>query len=441
MTTKITWRRALIPLAVLGVLVSSTMAGCGQDNPLTGATGALCCNDFKVGADLTGVDFGVDASIKGQFGVFAQSVSDLSATATATLSDIEIACRNIAIDLGAPPADQDAAQATTGTARLDKWCTLATAQIQADFGAQGQLAADVSVVFTPPVCEASISAKADCQGKCSGGAKCDLKANPPKCDGGKLEVECKGECKAEGSATVGCEGSCTGDCSGSCTASGGVAVDCKGKCDGTCNAGGSANGKGIQADGTCDGQCQGTCTANVGAPALKCSGTCNGQCTASCKGSATASVKCDGTCNADYQPLSCKGGELKGGCKVEASCEANCDASVKAKAECKPPSLTIGAAVKAGANADIQARYNVAIASLEANLPNIIVAVKARGATFVSSIDASASAGAKIGADPGKLNAKGAICLAPIVDAGVTAVNNFKASLQAASKVTGAVKI
>ena len=440
MKTKMTWRRMWLPLAVMSVLVPSTMAGCGADS-LSDATSGVCCTDFKVGADLSGADFGVDASLKGQFNVFAQATSDLAATATASLADIEIACRNIAMDLGAAQADQDAAQALTGTTRVDKWCTLAAAQIKADFGASGQLAAGIKVDFAPPVCEASVSAKADCQGKCSGSAKCDVKANPPKCEGGKLEVECKGECTAEGSASLSCEGSCSGTCEGSCSASGGVAVDCDGKCDGSCTVNGAAGTNATQADGMCKGKCSGTCTARVDAPKVACQGTCNGQCTGSCKGSATASVKCDGKCNAEYQPLKCKGGELKGGCNVEASCDANCNASVKAKAECRPPSLKVTADIKAGATADIQTRYNVAIESLEANLPTIVVAFKARGQAFVNGFKGSVEGGAKIVANPGSLGAKGAICFGSIVAAGATGIDNFTASFQAAGKVAGSAGI
>jgi hypothetical protein len=64
---------------------------CGDDisNPAAG----LCCTDFKVGADLTGVDFGVDASLKGQFAAFAQASGDLSGAASGALDDIAGACK------------------------------------------------------------------------------------------------------------------------------------------------------------------------------------------------------------------------------------------------------------------------------------------------------------------------------------------------------------
>jgi hypothetical protein len=85
-----------------------------------------------------------------------------------------------------------------------------------------------------------------------------------------------------------------------------------------------------------------------------------------------ASVKCDGKCDADYQPLSCSGGKLEGGCKVDAHCQANCNASAQAKADCSPPELTVE--LQGSANADVAGKI---IATLKANLP-LFLAIKAK---------------------------------------------------------------
>lgn len=436
--TKLSLRRMFVPVAMVAVGLSTVAAGCGEDGNGLPGTGDLCCTEFKVGADLTGADFGVDADIKGQFEVLAQAVSDLSATATATLNDIEVSCRNIAIDLGVPDAQQVSADAQTGEARLKAWCDLANAQLKASFGANGTLGTSIKIDYAPPVCEASISAKANCQAKCSGTAQCDLKANPPTCTGGKLEIECSGSCTAEAGASVSCEGSCQGTCEGSCSAKpGGLAVKCDGECEGTCAADASVEGgTGAQADGTCKGRCQGTCKARAMAPKLDCEGSCNGSCSGSCKAEAGATVKCDGKCDADFEPLKCTGGELKGGCQVEASCDANCDASVKAKAECRPPELRVVAVAKAGLDAGGQTRFNIAVESLRVNLPSIAVAVKARGATFAASIDASVQAGLKVVADPGKLGVKGVACLGAITGTATEATGNFSAAITAATSIS-----
>ncbi|HVH41437.1 MAG TPA: hypothetical protein VM925_03810, partial [Labilithrix sp.] len=222
------------------VVLPTVLTGCGDDI----GPGALCCTDFKVGADLSGVDFGVDASIKGQFTAFAQASGDLSGAASGALDGVTGACKGIAQVGG---ANADANPPSDPVAAVKFWCDLAKAKITAAFQAQGGAKGALALNITPAECKASFKAEANCQASCSVDASCDVKAKPPTCEGGKLEVSCSGSCTAEAGASMTCEGSCSGECSGACTAEGGVAVDCEGKCDGTCAAGGSAGGNGVQA--------------------------------------------------------------------------------------------------------------------------------------------------------------------------------------------------
>ncbi len=437
--------KPLSALAFTALTIPLLAVGCGSDNPLSSAASAACCSEFAIGTDMTNVDFGVNANIKGEFAAFANSASDLSATATASVGDVTTACQNIALDLGADPADPSVA-GKTGTDALTAWCALAVSQINGDFGANGTLATSVSVDFEPPQCSASLTATANCQASCSADAKCDIKANPPKCTGGTLTVECSGNCTASGSASVACTGECTGGCTGSCTAQGGVAVDCKGQCNGTCSAGAKGgateSGTGIQADGSCNGQCDGTCTLAADAPKITCSGSCDGHCDATCKGSAMAQVKCDGSCDADYTPVSCTGGTLEGGCMVDASCQGSCNASASAKAQCTPPSISVTAKAVASLDATGQTNLDAAIASLEKNLPAILVTFKARGAAFTGSLTAAGSAAVDITkTHSGDIGAKGAVCGVIIADAISTAADNFGKSLSAAGNVAASVSI
>jgi len=425
-------------VAFSALAVSTLIAGCSD---VKNAQEAACCTAFEVGADMTNVDFGVDADIKGSFSAFANAAGDLSAVATASIADVTIACQNIALDLGADAADPKVA-GKTGTAALSAWCDLAKAQISGSFGANGSLATSVSVNFEPPKCSASLTATANCQASCSVDAKCDIKANPPTCKGGTLSVECSGGCTAEGNASLACTGSCSGGCTGSCKASGGVTVDCKGKCEGTCSAGamGDTTGSGIQADGSCQGQCDGTCTLDADAPKIECKGTCDGHCDAKCSGTAEVKAKCDGKCDADYTPLKCEGGKLEGGCDVDADCQGSCNASASAKAECTPPSVSVTATAKGNLSADGQLQLQAALASLEVNLPKILVVFKARGADFTGSLEAAVSAGVSI-TGSGKLGAKGAVCGVLIASTIGTAAENFAASLSAAGSVAGSLSI
>jgi hypothetical protein len=409
--------RALAPTLMVAAASITAIAAPGcDDNPLD----ALCCEegDFQVGGTIS-----ADAEYSAEVKVAIQAVADIAGIASASIDDLTTACRAMAEELDAPEADRKAAAATEDkTERMTATCNLAVSAI-GTFKAKagGSLTVDIQ----PPQCSANVSAKASCQGGCSGSAECDIKANPPTCEGGSLEVACKGECTAKAGASLKCTGECTGSCEGKCTADAG-GVECAGKCEGTCTAGGSAGGSGIQADGTCEGMCEGTC--EVTAPSASCSGTCEGTCSASCQGSAEASVTCDGECNADFEPLKCEGGELKGGCQVEAKCEANCDASVKAKAECTPPSVNVSFS---GA-ADVQAAGKLK-AVLEANL-GLVATLQAR---FEGLADAVVVVGGNVNAD--FLADIKVACIPVIVAALEGAVVDVTATVDASASILGSV--
>ena len=415
--------------AILGAAVAiPAITACSSD--LTNPAGDLCCTDFKPGQAMLDAKFTGDVAVNGQFQAFAQAAGDLSVTASAAVTDVTNACQAIAVDLGANPSDPGA-NGKTGGALMSFWCDQALASINAAASDSGSAKASLCIEFAPPQCSASISAQANCQAKCSGDAKCDIKATPPKCTGGTLEISCKGGCTAEAGASVKCEGSCEANCEGSCTAQGGV--DCQGKCEGTCEAKAGVNGSGAQADGTCKGTCKGTCS--VTPPGVKCSGTCQGKCSGSCKAQAGASVKCDGKCDADFEPVSCTGGKLEGGCKVEAKCEGNCNASASAKAECTPPELKIVANASAQGNVKI----NALIDTLKVNLPKLIVVAQARGQAFLSTTGVVAEGGASI-AGSGKLDVKGTACLVAAGAAAAAAIKDMTSSVEASVKIVGAVK-
>lgn len=428
--------RFLPGLVIATALMLPVLACSSVPNPAA----AVCCTEFKPGADMSTVDFKVDASVSGQFTAFASAAGDMSAVAGAALADVTGACRSIATDLGNDPADP-AANGKSGADLMTFWCTAAqgkiTATLMATVGGSGNLSLEIE----PPVCSASIQATASCQGKCDVNAKCDIKANPPKCTGGTLDIECKGDCKASATTpTISCTGSCTGTCEGSCEASGGVSVDCNGKCEGNCTAkAGVGNGTGAQADGSCQGSCSAKCTASATAPKIACTGTCGGKCTGDCKATpGMASVKCSGTCMADYQPVSCSGGKLEGGCMVSADCSANCNASASAKASCTPPVVKITAKgmITAGADGQFAALVN----TLEANLPALVLVVKARGADFAGQISAVGSGGASLlanGSITSDLHADG--CLVAMGIAAVQASGDFAATLKASASLTASV--
>ncbi len=430
----------LTALAFTGFTIAALTTGCDK---VADAQKDLCCSEFQVGADLSGVDFEIEGSIKGKYDALAQASADLGAVAAGALTDVSIACENIARDLGAPTADVDAAAAKTGSGKVTAMCALATAQIDATFGAKASVKGTLSVDFQPPVCTASVKAQASCEGSCSGDVKCDAMAKLPTCEGGKLSVECKGSCEVTAeSPKISCTGTCGGKCEGSCKAEAGATVACEGTCEGTCAAG-AAGGTdtGIQADGSCKGTCEGKCTAKAGVE-VACKGTCEGSCDASCKASpGVAKVDCDGKCMGEFEAPKCEGGTAKIDCDADVDCKASCKSSASAKAECKPPSLNIAYAITGKADAEAQAKIDIGLASLKANLPNLLVVFKARGKAFADGISATIDASGSVAANGGDLSTKATACLIPIGAAVASALGDFKASFDASVKVAGAANI
>lgn len=391
------------------IVIPATLEGCSSstNNP-------LCCTEFKPGAT---VDANIGGSVKSKVAV--QAVADFSGTVSAAVEDLSTACGNIANDLGADPTAVQAANAKTGSDRMNALCALAVSAI-----GTAKAGLTLTIDAKAPACSVDVQAKASCQGSCQVNApKCDFKANPPVCTGGTLQVDCKGNCTAKAGATLDCTGTCTGNCTGSCTAQGGVR--CAGKCDGTCTADGSANGQAFDAQGNCQGTCKGTCS--VTPPGVKCSGSCQGKCDATCQGSATASVKCDGTCDADYQPVSCQGGTLSGGCTPpDAHCEANCDASVRAKAQCTPPGVTV--TFSGSGDANVIAKLK---ATLEANLGVVL--------EFKSRLSAMADISANFAGNFSAVTDIKAACIPVVAGTITSSVSDLTASVTVTGQLLGSV--
>lgn len=407
-----------------GLLLLHVSAAC-EDNPLS----AVCCSEFKVGADLSSADFGLSGEVRGQFLAFAQASSDLAATATAAIHDVQAACRNIAIELGAAQTDVSAADALAERDSTAALCRLAAAQISSQVTARVQ----VNVAYQPPVCDISVQARARCEANCTANGECNLRANPPVCRGGTLQIACRGDCTAKAGGTLECEGGCTGNCQGSCVAQGGVR--CNGRCEGTCTADGSATGQAFDAQGNCIGTCQGTCAMTQ--PGVHCDGSCNGTCDAVCRAEGNATVTCDGDCSGDFEPLRCEGGTLEGGCDVQGSCKANCNASATARAECRPPQVQIVA------SAAVDPALGRAIQVLEANLPQLVVVLKARGATFVDLVERLATSTAETGSAvvSGNLGVRATACLLPIGATIGEAAANAKVSVESSADILGSVGV
>jgi hypothetical protein len=416
----------LTGLATMAFVLPLFANGCNQ---LTSATDALCCKDYIPGTDMSKAEFGIsDLKVRGQFQATAQGAGDLVSLADTLIGDVTNACRNIAIDLGTSSTDIDINDKKPAAEKVEVWCSAAAGLLNAALaGAQLNAKFDAEVK-----CEASISANIDCKARCDVSAKCDVKVTPVECKGGELTVDCKGKCDVTAELPkISCEGSCSATCEGSCTATATApTVVCNGTCSGACEVNGQAGTNGTKADGTCGGTCRGTCTATPGTAAVTCTGKCEGKCAGSCSSTGgSASVKCSGKCDADFTPIECKGGTLSGGCAVDAKCEGSCNASAQAKASCSPPVVRF----EASADPKVQA----AIDTLVKNLPDLLVALKARGAAFTKLL---ADFGGNLSVS-GDIGVSGGVCLTKMVATLADVAPDVEKSLAGAVKVTGAAKI
>lgn len=258
-----------------------------------------------------------------------QGAANALVTASAGMkASIATSCFNIATELGQDTPAVDGAN--TSDEDLKAACDAAAAGISASIEANGE----ITIAVVGGSCEVNADAQLSCD------ASCQVDAS---CQGGDLEARCSpGELS----------GSCSAECSGSCTVETG-SVECAGACNGVCEGECSATStEGGQCSGTCSGGCTGTC--EVVAPSATCEGSCKGECSVAFVAPA---------CEATLTPPSCE---------VDAECSGGCEAEGNLSASCSPPKITVEG------NAELKA-------ILEANLPDILLAVEVQGTLFAES--------------------------------------------------------
>lgn len=319
------------------------------------------------------VDAKVGAQVKGGL----QAALNLKNLAAEIDGQLKVACNNLAKDLGGPGDGKDGP--TACKAAID-----VMGSVKAKMGASAKIAIDI----VPPKCAASMSATAECAGKCdvqATGGKAEV-----KCEGGEISGKCDAKCT--GGCTLEGGGKCEGECGGKCDAEMAGTCDgtCEGKCDGKAAAKADASGK-----ANCAGKCEGKCSGNV-------KGECKGKCGGSCQ--LKAEAKCDGTCSGkctvEMKEPKCSGTIVPP--KVSAECKASCDAQVSAKVECSPASVALK--IEGAADASAQAQFKGAI---EKNLPAVLKiaigmkdrleGVAASGKAVLEGVEAAAKASVKGG--------------------------------------------
>lgn len=391
---------------LLGVALLSS--GCGGPEE-------ICCTDVdQVASEL-------EPEVQPRYYAAIRASRSMTLAGRGAWNDVTTACHNLAVDLdGDPSAIAKALALADDTDSTLALCT------EASYAIQRLIPQGLRVSYAPPSCAVSVGDSQACRAQCgpASPADCDVRANPPRCTGGKLEVSCAGVCRAAMGDTVTCRGTCEGQCAGKCLATNGVL--CVGSCDGTCSAIAGTAGSGIQSDGTCQGECKGNCSAiAVGAT---CEGFCEGACKGACRGSPGARVRCDGTCEGENDVLSCNGGKLEGGCAVDPKCEANCDVALDAETRCTLPELTLVPGRAAP-------QY---MASLRSNLPRLLVFGGARGIALARQMRTVTAA--MVGSVTGDLGRDGQACLFALGDRSVNGVVEMNAAVQGAAVVVEGLK-
>jgi hypothetical protein len=411
-------------VAIAALAFAPVLANCGGQGLPGGANvpgaGGKCPNMADVEEvakfDWAG-SFKLDAQAGGKIKNGVIAAVELKQFSDKIDADLKTACGGIAKDLGHPGEPKDGEEAC-------KFAIKAIGDAKAKIGAHAHIALDV----VPPHCEASMSAMADCAGKCDA----NIKPGQAKveCEPGKLSGSCDAQC--EGSCDVSGGAKCDGTCHGSCD----VAI--KGKCDGTCN--GKCDGKDTK--GACSGTCDGKCDGNAEAQ-------CSGKCSGSCKMHAAA--KCEGTCNGkctvEMKEPKCRG-EVKPP-EMSADCKARCNASVQTHAECHPAKVSLR--IDGAADAKVAENYK---ATLEKNFPLVLKVAIGLGDASVkmagnvhgiiegarTSVQAAASANPVGGASLVacvKEPFEGAIKAAGSVKANVSVSVDVKASASASGSASG----
>jgi hypothetical protein len=143
-----------------------------------------------------------------------------------------------------------------------------------------------------------------------------------------------------------------------------------------------------------------------------------------------AGVACKGGCSTTYTEPKCES-ELKPPvCTGDTQCQTSCAARASAAAECNAPTVTLIANLDAGEDV---AKLK---ATLEANLPNILLAAKTRGQLAVRAIENVAATAEAVVSASAKLGVKDVACAGSAASASVKAAVSMNVSVSASVNVT-----
>ncbi|MEO7330186.1 MAG: hypothetical protein ABI193_16545 [Minicystis sp.] len=250
-------------LSALGLLVTA----CGELGQAFTAVSGAACPEIG-GADATRTRYADAEQANIKLRAFVQAAKELNGVAAQAEAEAADACLRMGRDLGVPP-QQMAPRNNDPGARADAACGAL------GFAIDGILRSGVQIHVnaTPPACQATAQAYAQCSGSCQ--VSVDPGQIVAQCQPARLSGYCQGQCGGH------CDGRCNGQCNGQCSAR-----DAQGRCVGQCS--GDCHGS---CDATCHAQCSGTwqapqCEGSVRPPSA------DAECDASCKAHASFTASC-----------------------------------------------------------------------------------------------------------------------------------------------------
>jgi hypothetical protein len=232
------------------------------------------------------------------------------------------------------------------------------------------------------------------------GIQLQVRVTPPQCQANlQAKAQCEGACDVEvdpGQIVAQCEPAR-------------LSGHCNGRCVGRC-------------DGTCSGQCQGQCAA------YDAQGQCAGQCNGTCQGACNAT--CHAHCEGEWQAPRCEGQVRPP--SADAECNASCNAHANFNAQCTPAQV----AVYGPQNVQMAARL---MATLQANLPNLLYAQLALGQRVIQDAKVVVQLGGQLPKVVGDAGLQGMACIAAAANATARASARIDVSVRASASVSGRV--
>ena len=415
---------------IMVVAAVPMLSSCGVKNDIQAA--ASGCDEFQAGAQAVAT-LEVDAKVK----AFLQASAELREVSNGIKADVKLACINIATDLG----EADRWSGGDSDSALTDACNVAASKIDAIMSATVQAGASFALEVSGGQCSIDAEAQASCEAACKADVKCTEATVEVRCPPAELSVQCDAECKAdavcEGHTDVAanCMGKCESECQGECkgelrgTTAGGCAGTCEGKCDGVATPAGGMVG--------CTGTCEGRCTQPAAGANCrgKCASSCNGKCRGECKLDAMANlncgagVTCKGGCTGTATQPKCETELVPPVCTGDANCQSSCSAQASAKMICTPLAVTLTANVETADFAKVKA-------TIEKNLPAILITAKTKGQLAARALEKVAASGQAVVSVSTNLGGKAIACAGTAAEASIKASASMSVSVSASANVT-----